>query len=205
MSKFSDLFGSINNLFQIGIGGTGARTLRFRNGSSGDLTWNPTASRVLTLPDATGTLATITQIPVTNTPIFWGTKEFADTHQSIPATSFTNNIALPNINVDSFTKWNATNRTYTIPATGNYLILSRLRLPDNVSPAMGWGQGVHTSQVDGAYFYWDVTRSGATNNRNIILNTRIAPFNINEVLNFFTYVDTASLAWVASLIIVRLS
>jgi hypothetical protein len=155
MSKFSDLIGSINNLFQIGIGGTGARSLRFKNANNGDLVWTPTASRTLTLPDTTGTLATTANLPPSHAPIFWGTKEFPDTHQSLTAGVFGNNIGLPNILVDSSTKWNATNKTYTIPATGNYLILSRLRLPDNVSPVMGYGQGVHTSQVDGAYLGCD--------------------------------------------------
>jgi hypothetical protein len=203
MSKFSDLIGSINNIFQIGIGGTGARSLRFQNANRGDLVWNPTTNRTLTLPDADGAIATTANIP-SLAPIFWGTKEYTDTHQSLSAGTFSNNVALPNINVDTLSRWNSTNRTFSIPATGNYLILSRLRLPDNVS-VMGWGQGVHTSNVDGAYFFWDVTRTGATNNRNIILNTRIAPFNANDLLRFFTYVDTATSLWVASLIIVRLN
>ncbi|MBW4666448.1 MAG: hypothetical protein KME60_03130 [Cyanomargarita calcarea GSE-NOS-MK-12-04C] len=203
MSKFSDLIGSINNLFQIGIGGTGARSLRFKNANNGDLVWTPTANRTLTLPDTTGTIATTANIP-SLAPIFLGTKEYGDTHQSLSAGVFGNNIGLPNILTDILGKWNSTSKTYTIATTGNYLILSKLRVPDNLG-VMGWGQGVHTSTADGSFFFWDVIRTGATNNRNIIVNTRIAAFNANDILNFFTYVDSATVVWVASLTIIRLS
>jgi hypothetical protein len=43
--------------FSIGNGsGSTARSLLFKNNNIGTLTWNPTAARTLTLPDATGTL-----------------------------------------------------------------------------------------------------------------------------------------------------
>lgn len=56
MGKWFDAFGTIATQFQIGIGGTGIRRLRFRNGSNGDLEWNPTGGRVITLPDGSGTV-----------------------------------------------------------------------------------------------------------------------------------------------------
>jgi hypothetical protein len=54
MAKWLDALGTIATQFQIGIGGTGLRRLRFRNGFNGDLEWNPTANRVITLPNASG-------------------------------------------------------------------------------------------------------------------------------------------------------
>lgn len=43
-------------ILQIGVGGTGVRTLRFRNANTADLTWNPTANRSISLPDGDGAL-----------------------------------------------------------------------------------------------------------------------------------------------------
>lgn len=47
------------NTFAIGSGLAGTKTLSFVNTFTGDLQWTPTAARVLTLPDSTGTLATL--------------------------------------------------------------------------------------------------------------------------------------------------
>lgn len=57
MGKLSDFLGTLSNQFQIGIGGTGLRRLRFRNGFNGDLEWEPTANRTIALPDESGTIA----------------------------------------------------------------------------------------------------------------------------------------------------
>jgi hypothetical protein len=62
MPKLPELLGTLATQFQIGIGGSGLRRLRFRNGFSGDLEWNPTADRVLTLPDSSGTIARLSDI-----------------------------------------------------------------------------------------------------------------------------------------------
>ena len=64
MSKLTDLLGTIANTFQIGIGGSGVRTLRFKNGFQGDLTWNPTAARAIALPDAGGTVQLLGDEPI---------------------------------------------------------------------------------------------------------------------------------------------
>jgi hypothetical protein len=57
MSRIGDYLGTLRDRFQIGVGGIGAKTLRFRNGFQGDLSWNPTADRAIVLPDADGTIA----------------------------------------------------------------------------------------------------------------------------------------------------
>lgn len=54
---FSDLLGTISAYFQIGIKGSGERILRFKNDFTSDLKWNPTASRILQLPDSSGSLS----------------------------------------------------------------------------------------------------------------------------------------------------
>lgn len=55
-----DDFGSNRNTYKIGDGTAGAKVLGFVNAFLGSLSWNPTAARTLTLPDATGTLSTTT-------------------------------------------------------------------------------------------------------------------------------------------------
>lgn len=47
------------NTFAIGSGLVGTKTLSFVNTFTSQLQWTPTAARVLTLPDSTGTLATL--------------------------------------------------------------------------------------------------------------------------------------------------
>jgi len=64
MSKLTDLLGTIANTFQIGIGGSGVRTLRFRNGFQGDLTWTPTATRTILLPNTSGTVQLVGDEPI---------------------------------------------------------------------------------------------------------------------------------------------
>ena len=64
MSIINDLLGTLSSTFQIGIGGSGVRTLRFRNGFQADLTWTPTAARVIALPDASGTVQILGDEPI---------------------------------------------------------------------------------------------------------------------------------------------
>lgn len=52
----TSIIGALANVFDIGDGAAGAKVLRLRNGFNLDLSGNPTANRVLTLPDATTTL-----------------------------------------------------------------------------------------------------------------------------------------------------
>lgn len=78
-----DDFGSNRNAFKIGDGASGAKVLSFVNAFAGSLSWNPTADRTLTLPDADDTLVgkattdTLTNktltTPVLANPSFSGT------------------------------------------------------------------------------------------------------------------------------------
>lgn len=70
--KFTEeLLGTVRSLWQIGVDYfvAGARILRFQSGASaGDLTWTPTANRTATIPDKTGTLAMLDDIPAGTSP-----------------------------------------------------------------------------------------------------------------------------------------
>lgn len=84
-------------------------------------------------------------------------------------------------------KFNSNNYTFEIPVTGIYLIYSKVRPIDNTS-TRSYGQGVHISENDGAWFIWNNTLSGADANRNGLQNTRIAKFNNGDLLRLYTYV-----------------
>lgn len=66
-SSLFDAFGSLAVIGQDQASGT--ITLRFRSVNAGNLQWNPTASRTLTLPDATGTIALTTLLSAATAPI----------------------------------------------------------------------------------------------------------------------------------------
>lgn len=65
--KFTEeLLGTVRSLWQIGVDYfvAGVRTLRFQSGANaGDLTWTPTANRTATIPDKSGTLAMLDDVP----------------------------------------------------------------------------------------------------------------------------------------------
>lgn len=92
---------------------------------------------------------------------------------------------------DTANGWSKANNSYTIPYTGVYLIMSKLRLADN-SIGVSFGQGVHTSNIDGPWFIWaNFPNSGgsASQNRFVLLNIRIAHFNAGDVLHHYAYGD----------------
>lgn len=56
---FGHDFGTHENTWIVGDAAAGAKTVRFRNATTGDLQWNPSAARTITLPDSDGTVALI--------------------------------------------------------------------------------------------------------------------------------------------------
>jgi hypothetical protein len=101
---------------------------------------------------------------------------------------------LPNVNTDTANGYDSAASTYTIPVTGDYLIVSKMRLLESVSgtnTGVNYGQGVNTVLQDGTYFAWfataDTPKSAA--NRNGAINTRIARFTAGDQLQMFAYVD----------------
>lgn len=66
--------GTNSNSFRIGDGTAGAKSFQVNNGNIGTIQWTPTTARTLTLPDATGTVALLTDIPpTTNVQTFTST------------------------------------------------------------------------------------------------------------------------------------
>lgn len=96
-------------------------------------------------------------------------------------------IVLPNVVADSASGWNSTTNQYTIPATGLYLITSRLRLVDDTTTA-GFAQGVNTLNGDGPWMVWNQF----TGKRTTIINARTALFTQGQVVDLFGYCDSYS-------------
>jgi hypothetical protein len=60
MPSWTDLFGTIKDTFQVGLG-VGQKTIKL--GDRGSLSWNPSAVRTLTFPDKDGAIALTSDIP----------------------------------------------------------------------------------------------------------------------------------------------
>lgn len=80
MSNFLDTLGTILSEFQIGLPGAGLRRLKFRNQFSGNLEWNPTADRTVSLPDKSGTIALLDDVGASSEV---GARVYHNTNQSI--------------------------------------------------------------------------------------------------------------------------
>lgn len=97
-------------------------------------------------------------------------------------------IALPTVVKDSAKGWNTTTSSYTVPATGTYLIISRIRLVDGTTAGISYGQGTATQNVDGPYFSW----STVVGPRNSALNFRMVQLQKGDAVNLFSYVDSSA-------------
>lgn len=95
-------------------------------------------------------------------------------------------VALPTVVTDTASGWNTSANTYTVPATGSYLIISNLRLVDSVPAGISYGQGVNSSNVDNASFVWSTT-AGMRNGFN---NMRIMQLSAGQTIYLFGYLDS---------------
>lgn len=132
------------------------------------------------------------------------TRYFADvertTSQSISATTWTT-VTMTDV-TDPLGLYNGT--VYTVPASGLYVCVSKLR-PNDASPANSIGQGVHTSNIDGAWIAWQDTPQASGQKRLTIVNTRVAEFTAGDQLRLYTFADVAYTINKASMSIYRLS
>ena len=96
-------------------------------------------------------------------------------------------IALSRVLVDTASGWNASTNSYTVPATGTYLIISNIRLTDFAPQGISYGQGVDTSNMDSYSFLWVSTGAGP---RNGFLNSRIMQLTAGQKLSLFAYVES---------------
>lgn len=136
-----------------------------------------------------------------------GNGDGATSTQTVPAGAFTT-IVMPTKTVDTAGGYNTSTGQYTVPATGTYLILAKVRPQDNAGAGQGVGIGVHTSNADNPNFVWGIPvapSSGTT--RTVFGYQRLAQFNSGDVLRLFCYVANGSslVLSAASMQIIRLA
>ena len=107
--------------------------------------------------------------------------------QDVPANTFTR------LNIDSVTYdpsggFDTTNRWYTIPVTGYYIVVARVRLPSGQTAGIDTGIGVNTAENDGTpQFSWQEYQSGRTS----IDIVRVDKFNAGDQIRAYVYFDSA--------------
>ncbi len=117
------------------------------------------------------------------------------TTQSIGAATFTT-ITMVDV-TDTEGLFNGT--VYTVPETGVYMCMSKIRCDS--ATAISVGQGVHTSNIDGPWFAWRNATAGA---RDTFINFRAAAFTAGDQLRLYAYSDGAWAISRASLVIYRI-
>jgi hypothetical protein len=114
------------------------------------------------------------------------------------------------INVDTYNGFSGTTTTYPysyiIPVSGTYFIASKLRIQDNSTKGVSYGQGANSysppsttptnTNVDGYWFNWFVTNYAGHSNssRNSSINYRIMKLTAGQYINVYAYCDNVSLS-----------
>jgi hypothetical protein len=87
---------------------------------------------------------------------------------------------------------------YTVPETGRYMCVSRVRYADSLATSNSMCQGVHTSNADGPHMAWD---SPAVGTRKTIVNARVSSFTAADQLRLCTWTNPGADVIQASLVI----
>ena len=134
-----------------------------------------------TYNDAAGTIT----LPGGFDPVQFSIGYHYEAPTTLAASSFvtvTYGPATPSTNVGGGTFDTGTG-IYTVPATGRYLILARVRSEDNMT-ARSAGIGVHGSNADGPYFVW---RASGVAPRDVLTYQRVDSFTAGTQLRTFIY------------------
>lgn len=125
---------------------------------------------------------------------FVGTNEGTTIGQSI-SSSFTT-ITLSSEASDLGNNFNTSTSIYTVPSTGVYLCLGKVRFTDGSGTAdAGLGIGIGASSEDGAHFLWT---SVGTATRRAFPYQRMAQFTVGDQLRLYTYYDHGTPATLAN-------
>ena len=116
------------------------------------------------------------------------------------------------INVDTYNGFSGTGTTYPhsyiIPVSGTYFIATKLRIQDNSTTGVSYGQGANSysppsttptnTNVDGYWFNWFVTNYAPAINsslsRNGSINYRIMQLTAGQYINMYAYCDETVLS-----------
>lgn len=101
------------------------------------------------------------------------------------ATSF-QALKFDTVSIDNGKNFNMQGGYYTIPFSGNYMIITKLRLADNAG-ALSYGQAAGTILQDAPYFAWFQSNTTASYNRNSAVNVRLANFSSGSRVFMYGY------------------
>ena len=97
-----------------------------------------------------------------------------------------NQIVFSTITSDNGNNFNLLGGYYNVPTTGIYIVVTKLRLPDNAA-ALSYGQGAGATLQDATYFAWYQTNSGSGYNRNSSVNVRMASLSAGSKIFMYGY------------------
>jgi hypothetical protein len=159
------------------------------------------SSRLTTLADTA--IATTAKLPLFNTD---GSVTFIEvpsggsggttsylrastsTTVSINGSAF-NTVILDTVNESVNITYNTTTGIATVNTAGYYLLQGTARVADN-APLYSYGLGIDTANVDTSFFLWTNTEQGLANDRNGLLNVRVAYLNAGAQIRLYTYIDS---------------
>jgi len=104
-----------------------------------------------------------------------------------------NKLNFSNEITDTHNAYNPSTAIYTIPQTGAYDILLKVRPPDNSIAGTSYGVAVGIAQEDAPFFSWFVTADAKNSgyNRQGAIYRRVSYFNQGDQLRAYYYVDSS--------------
>ena len=107
--------------------------------------------------------------------------------QTVPGAT-TTRLNIDSVTYDPLEGFDTTNHWYTIPVTGYYIVVARVRLPDGLTAGIDTGIGVGTAESEGTpQFSWQEYQSGRTS----IDIARVDKFNAGDQIRAYVYFDSA--------------
>lgn len=120
-----------------------------------------------------------------------GAKAFLDVSGASTGQTISNaftTISMPTVNADPGGNYDPATFIYTVPRDGLYMIVTKIRFADAITSGLSYGQGAHTSNVDGPWFAWTVTNGI----REGLINTRIMRLQAGDPVRAYAYMDNAT-------------
>ena len=104
-----------------------------------------------------------------------------------------NTVLVAGVNQDTASAFNRQTGLYTVPTSGYYLCVAKLRFADNVPGQINYGLGVGTTNLDNPSFTWFLTNSSSSGySRNGASNSSIGYFTAGQQIRMYAYVDAAT-------------
>ena len=182
-------------LFATAVAGAQTVTVGSTTSTTNGATTTITVPVMVAVPPATGTSGTSSMASLR---VEAGASLGGAITQALGSADGFKTVALSKVVTDTATGWNAATNSYTVPATGTYLIVSNIRLADFAPSGISYGQGVDTANVDSFSFLWTSTAAGP---RNGFVNSRVMQLSAGQTVSLFAYIDSKTAIHLSSAIL----